>query len=138
MSTNVLLIFPRFNPNSFWSLKAACDIYGARCPAPPLGLITLASLLPPEWNVRLVDRNAEELELADLEGADLVMTGGMLPQRWDALQVIELCQAQGKIVVVGGPDATSSPEVYTRADFLVLGEAEGIIDEFVQAWRSGT
>ncbi len=137
MSTNVLLIFPRFNPNSFWSLKAACDIYGARCPAPPLGLITLASLLPPDWTVRLVDRNAEELAPADLEGADLVMTGGMLPQRWDALQVIELCRAKGKTVVVGGPDATSSPEVYDRADFLVLGEAEGIIDEFVRAWRSG-
>ena len=59
---NVLLIFPRFNPNSFWSLQAACDIYGARCPAPPLGLITLAALLPHDWNIRLVNRNAEALK----------------------------------------------------------------------------
>ena len=137
MPPNVLLIFPRFNQNSSWSLKAACDIYGVRCPAPPLGLITLAALLPPEWNVRLVDRNAERFEVADLEWAGLVMTGGMLPQRPDTLQVIELCRARGKIVVVGGPDPTSSPEVYALADFLVLGEAEGIIDAFVQAWRSG-
>lgn len=134
---NVLLVFPRFNQNSFWSLRAACDIYGVRCPAPPLGLITVAALLPPGWNLRLVDRNAEELGAADLAWADLVFTGGMLPQRVDCLEVIDLCQAQGKIVVVGGPDATSSPQVYAQADFLVLGEAEGIIDRFVQAWEEG-
>jgi radical SAM superfamily enzyme YgiQ (UPF0313 family) len=134
---NVLLVFPRFNQNSFWSLRAACEIYGVRCPAPPLGLITVAALLPPEWNVRLVDRNADELGAADLAWADLVFTGGMLPQRVDCLEVIDLCQAQGKPVVVGGPDATSSPEVFAQADFLVLGEAEGIIDSFVQAWGEG-
>src|SRR3954454_11450885 len=96
---NVLLVFPRFNPNSFWSLRAACDIYGVRCPAPPLGLITVAALLPREWNCRLVDRNAEELEPADLAWADVVFTGGMLPQHVDCLKVIDLCQAQGKPVV---------------------------------------
>jgi radical SAM superfamily enzyme YgiQ (UPF0313 family) len=136
-SPNVLLIFPRFNQNSFWSLRAACEIYGVRCPAPPLGLITVAALLPREWNFRLVDRNAEELTPADLAWADLVFTGGMLPQRVDSLEVIELCRAEGKIVVVGGPDATSSPEIFAQADFLVLGEAEGIIDRFVQAWDEG-
>ena len=52
MTSNVLMVFPRFNQNSFWSLQAACDIYGARCPAPPLGLITLAALLPRDWNIR--------------------------------------------------------------------------------------
>src|SRR5204863_9625840 len=64
---NVLLVFPKFNPNSFWNLQALCDIRGARCPAPPLGLITVAALLPPSWNVRLVNRNAEELTERDLE-----------------------------------------------------------------------
>jgi len=134
---NVLLVFPRFNQNSFWSLRAACDIYGARCPAPPLGLITVAALLPPHWNLRLVDRNAEELADADLAWADLVFTGGMLPQRVDCTAVIDLCRVRGKPVVVGGPDATSSPEVYAQADFLVLGEAEGILDQFVTAWEEG-
>ncbi len=81
-------------------------------PGATLGLITVAALLPPEWNPRLVDRNAEELTPADLAWADLVFTGGMLPQRVDSLEVIELCRAEGKIVVVGGPDATSSPEVF--------------------------
>ena len=137
MTPNVLMVFPRFNPNSFWSLQAACDFYGKRCPAPPLGLITVAALLPPDWNIRLVNRNAEELTASDLDWADLVMTGGMLPQQRDALSLIDLCHDHGKPVVVGGPDATSSPEIYRRADFLVLGEAEGIIDQFIEAWSAG-
>jgi radical SAM superfamily enzyme YgiQ (UPF0313 family) len=137
ISPNVLLVFPKFNPNSFWNLQAVCDIQGARCPAPPLGLITLAALLPSSWNLRLVNRNAEELTDDDLEWADLIMTGGMLPQQYDTLSLIDHCHAKGKIVAVGGPDAMSSPEIYRSADFLVLGEAEGLIEEFVTAWSSG-
>ncbi len=131
------MVFPRFNPNSFWSMQAACDAWGAKCPAPPLGLITLAALLPREWNIKLVNRNAESLTPEDVDWADMVMTGGMLPQQNDALHLIDRCQARGKPVVIGGPDPTSSPEVYSHADFLVLGEAEGIIEEFVKAWNAG-
>ncbi|MGD9543126.1 MAG: B12-binding domain-containing radical SAM protein [Methylocystis sp.] len=135
--TKVLLVFPLFNRNSFWSFEAACKAVGARCPAPPLGLLTVAALLPQTWEFKLVDRNAEPLEEKDIVWADLVMTGGMLPQRLDALAIIERCKSLGRPVCVGGPDATSSPDAYRSADFLVLGEAEGIIDEFVSAWRSG-
>ena len=134
---NVLMIFPRFNPNSFWNLQAVCDIRGARCPAPPLGLITVAALLPPAWNVRLVNRNAEELSDRDLDWADMVMTGGMLPQQDDALALIAMCRERGKPVVIGGPDATSSPEIYAAADFRVLGEAESILGQFIEAWGAG-
>ncbi len=136
-SPNALLVFPKFNPNSFWNLQALCDVWGARCPAPPLGLITVAGLLPSSWNCRLVNRNAEELTDADLAWADLVMTGGMLPQSDDTLVVIEMCKTRGKLVVVGGPDAMSRPDFYRCADFLVLGEAEGLIDQFVEAWSAG-
>ena len=135
--TNVLMIFPRFNRNSFWNLGATCRVHGSRCVAPPLGLITVAALLPTDWNIRLVDRNAQTLRRRDIAWADMVMTGGMLPQRLDALAVIELARAHGKPSVCGGPDATSSPEIYDAADFLVLGEAEGILDMFVVAWRAG-
>jgi radical SAM superfamily enzyme YgiQ (UPF0313 family) len=134
---NVLMVFPKFEANSFWNLQAVCDVVGVRCPAPPLGLITLAALLPSAWNIRLVNRNAEELTTRDLAWADLVMTGGMLPQQPDTLALIALCHAHGKLVAVGGPDPTSSPEIYRDADFQVLGEAEGIIDRFVEAWNSG-
>ena len=134
---NVLMVFPKFNPHSFWNLQELCDIRGARCPAPPLGLITVAALLPPTWKIRLVNRNAEELTENDLDWADMVMTGGMLPQQADTLRLIAMCHEHGKPVVIGGPDATSSPEIYGEADFRVLGEAEGIIDQFVAAWSGG-
>jgi radical SAM superfamily enzyme YgiQ (UPF0313 family) len=134
---NVLLVCPRFQGMSFWNLTAVCEVFGARIPAPPLGLITVAAMLPPSWECRLVNRNTEELLDADLEWADLVMTGGMMPQRPDAHDIIRLAQAHGKPVVVGGPDITSSPDDYAQADFRVLGEAEGIIDKFIASWDSG-
>ena len=133
----VLMIFPRFNTNSFWNYRATCELKGARYPAAPLGLITVAALLPRSWEVRLVNRNTETLGEADLEWADLVMTGGMLFQQPDTLRIIEMCRMRRKPVVVGGPDATSTPEIYNRANFQVLGEAEEIMKDFVAAWRSG-
>jgi radical SAM superfamily enzyme YgiQ (UPF0313 family) len=136
-SCNVLLVYPRFASGTFWNFEEACKLFGARYPAAPLGLITVAALLPPAWTVRLVDRNAEELTDDHLEWADLVMTGGMLTQQRDTLDVIDLCHAEGKPVVVGGPAVTSTPQIYAAADFRVLGEAEGIIDEFITAWEAG-
>ena len=65
------------------------------------------------------------------------MTGGMLPQYFDTIGIIDLCRARQKPVVVGGPGATSVPDLYSKADFQVLGEAEGIIDKFITAWEAG-
>jgi radical SAM superfamily enzyme YgiQ (UPF0313 family) len=136
-SCKVLMIFPRFNASSFWNYTATCALTGARYPAAPLGLITVAALLPKAWEIRLVNRNTETLTDDDFDWADLVMTGGMLPQRNDALRIIEMCRACGKPVVIGGPDVTSSPLLYGAANFQVLGEAEEIMDDFLAAWRSG-
>ncbi len=110
---------------------------GARRPTAPLGLITVAAMLPTSWKVRLIDCNTEAVDEADLAWADLIFTGGMLPQQADTLRLIELCRARSKPVVVGGPDATSSPHVYAAADFRVLGEAEGVIDDFIAGWEAG-
>ena len=126
-----------FNADLFWNYRATCELTGARYPAAPLGLITVAALLPQSWEVRLVNRNTESLTEADLEWADLVMTGGMLFQQPDSLRIIEMCRALGKPVVVGGPDVTSTPGIYRSANFRVLGEAEEIMEDFVAAWRSG-
>ena len=82
----VLLVYPRFVPNSFWNYKDACKLVGALYPAAPLGLITVAALLPAGWEFRLVDRNTEELNAADIDWADLVLTGGMLNQQPDTLR----------------------------------------------------
>ena len=135
---NVLLVYPRFAADTFWNFAATCELFGAKYPAAPLGLITVAALLPPTWSVRLVDRNTEELTDDQLEWADLVMTGGMLPQQPDTLEIINLCHGHNKPVAVGGPSVTSTPHLYKTADFRVLGEAEGVINEFIAAWEAGT
>jgi radical SAM superfamily enzyme YgiQ (UPF0313 family) len=110
---------------------------GAKYPAAPLGLITIAAMLPRNWTIRLIDHNAEEVKDSDLEWACVIMTGGMMVQQWDTLAIIERAHCLSKPVVVGGPGITSSPEAYTSADFKVLGEAEGILDQFVSAWNAG-
>lgn len=134
---NVLLVYPRFAADTFWNFGATCELFGAKYPAAPLGLITVAAMLPSSWKVRLVDRNAEELTGDQLDWADLVMTGGMLPQQPDTLEIIDLCHAHAKSVVVGGPAVTSTPHIYEKADFRVLGEAEDVINDFVAAWEAG-
>ena len=132
-----MLVYPRFAADTFWNFAETCKVFGARCPAAPLGLITMAALLPASWEVRLIDRNAEELTDEHLQWADLVMTGGMLPQQRDTIAVIDLVHAHDKPVAVGGPAVTSTPHVYASADFRVLGEAEGVIDQFIAAWEAG-
>ncbi len=134
---NVLMIYPRFGAGTFWNFAAACELFNARYPTAPLGLITVAALLPAAWTVRLVDRNTEALADDDLEWADLVMTGGMLPQYFDTIEIIDLCRARKKPVVVGGPGPTSVRHLYDKANFQVLGEAEGVIDKFIAAWEAG-
>jgi radical SAM superfamily enzyme YgiQ (UPF0313 family) len=134
---NALLVYPRFDADTFWNFKRTAEVFGAKYPAPPLGLITVAALLPRSWSIRLVNRNTEELSDGDLDWADLVLTGGMLPQQSDTLDVVDFCHARGKPVVVGGPGVSSSPHLYLAADFRVLGEAEHIIDEFIEAWEAG-
>ena len=134
---NALLIYPRFEADTFWSFKRTSEVFGAKYPASPLGLITVAALLPQAWSIRLVDRNTEELTDDDFDWADLILTGGMLPQGGDTLDIVDLCRERGKPVVIGGPGVTSSPHLYRTANFQILGEAEGVIDKFVEAWEAG-
>ncbi|WP_421994028.1 B12-binding domain-containing radical SAM protein [Reyranella sp.] len=134
---NVLLVSPQFPMATFWNNKAICMVGGARHSAIPLGLLTVAALLPADWTCRLVDRNVAALTDADLDWADLVMTGGMIVQRADCLDVIDRAQARGKVVVVGGPDVTSEPGFYAHADFVVIGEAETVIQAWIDAWNAG-
>ncbi len=133
----VLMVYPRFASDSFWVYTPACEIVGARYPTAPLGMITVAAMLPSSWEVRLVNRNTEDLAPGDLEWADMVMTGGMLFQQADSLHIMKMAQALGKPVVVGGPDITSHRYVYRDVDIQILGESEDVIDEFIKAWEGG-
>jgi Domain of unknown function (DUF4070)/Radical SAM superfamily len=136
-SRNVLLIYPRFSNESFWNYRKSCEVVGARYPTIPLGLITVAAMVPNHWNVRLVNCNTEELTDEDLRWADLAMTGGMLFQQASTLDLIDLCREHNVPVAVGGPDVSSSPHIYERANYRVVGEAEGIIDKFIAAVETG-
>ena len=134
-----LVVSPRFNGDSFWAYRSACELVGARYPAPALGLLTMAAMLPSNWDVRLHDCNVstdDELERL-LSWADVLFVGGMLTQQREHLNLIETARARGLPVVVGGPDVSSSPHLYERANFLVMGEAEGCMPAFIAAWESG-
>ena len=135
--TRALLVYPEFLETSFWNYRETCRIMDARYPAAPLGMCTVAALLPPEWDVRLVDSNVETLEDAALEWADVVLTGGMIAQQRDCQRVIRRARALGRRVVVGGPDATSSPHLYAEADHLVLGEGEVTLPAFLDDFAKG-
>lgn len=134
---NVLLLYPKFSNTSFWNYVDTCELVGAKYPAPPLGLITVAAMLPQDWPVRLIDRNVEELTEDALKWADIVMLGGMISQQLDLLATAKLAKDYGCVTVVGGPDVSSSPEIYASLDFRIIGEAEGILDKFVEAWMAG-
>jgi radical SAM superfamily enzyme YgiQ (UPF0313 family) len=103
----------------------------------PLGLLTVAALLPGDWELRFVDSNASELDESWIDWADLVLTGGMITQQPETLNVIDAAQARGKRVAVGGPDPTNQPGVYAAADFLVLDEGELTIPAFLEALERG-
>ncbi len=126
-----LLLYPEFSGLGFWNYKSVCQLMGAKYPASPLGLLTMAALLPAEWELRLLDLNTATLDDADIDWADLVFIGGMLPQQPRFLRLIERVHARGKKVVAGGPDPTSQPEIYRSADYLVLGEAESSLPPFL-------
>jgi len=99
---NALLIYPEF-PDTFWSFRHALKFIGKRSAFPPLGLLTISSMLPKAWNRRLVDMNVRPLRTADLEWADVVFASAMYVQKESLKEVIRLCKAEGKTVVMGGP-----------------------------------
>ena len=136
--TRALLVYPEFRSASFWNYRETCELVDARYPAAPLGLCTVAALLPADWEVSLVDRNIEAWDDAMLDRADIVLTGGMMAQQLDCVDLIRKARQRGKRVVVGGPDATSSPHLYADADHLVLGEGEITIPQFLADLAAGS
>jgi len=132
-----LIVQTRFSSYSFWNYREVCDIVGAKYPAAPLGLLTVAALLPQNWTFRLIDENIEPLLDEHLKWADLVCTGGMLPQQKSLLEFIERAHNLNCIMVVGGADPSSQPDIYRDADFLVLGEGEATIPMFLEDLTNG-
>ncbi|MFH1965326.1 MAG: DUF4070 domain-containing protein [Acidobacteriota bacterium] len=134
---NVLLVNPKCNA-TFWSFKHALRFASGKAACPPLGLLTMAGMLPENWNIRLLDMNLKKLRDRDLENADLVMVGAMMIQRISATEVLEKCRNMGRKVVAGGPLFTSNPQDFTGlADYLVLNEAEITLPPFLEDFKQG-
>jgi len=133
-----LLIYPEFSPNGFWNYKSVCRLVGKKYPASPLGLATVAALLPQEWDINLIDMNTAPLLEENIEEADLIFIGGMISQQEKFLELIDYIHGFGKKVVVGGPDPTSQPDIYQKANYLVLGEAEQTLPLFIEDYKKGT
>jgi radical SAM superfamily enzyme YgiQ (UPF0313 family) len=134
----VLLLYPLF-PKSFWSFDKALELIGRKVSIPPLGIITVAAILPQNWEFRLVDRNVEFETEADWEWADLIMISGMIVQKSDMLHLIREAKRRDKLVAVGGPYVSSVPEEAQEAgvDFLVLDEGEITLPMLVEALERG-
>jgi radical SAM superfamily enzyme YgiQ (UPF0313 family) len=134
---NILLVYPKVPP-TFWSYIHAVRMISKRALSPPLGLLTVASMLPPQWGKRLVDLNvAAELSQDDLRWADYVFVSGMAVQRQAAKRVIAQCKAAGKTVIGGGPLFTGEYALFDDVDHFLLGEAELTIGSLVADLERG-
>ena len=132
-----LIIQSEFSEYSFWNYVEVCKIVGAKYPVAPLGLLTVAALLPQHWTYKLVDANIEPVLDEYFEWADIMCVGGMLPQQSNMLSLIDRAHQFDLPVVVGGADPTSQPELYQSADYLVLGEGEVTIPLFIADLEKG-
>jgi radical SAM superfamily enzyme YgiQ (UPF0313 family) len=135
---NVLLLYPLF-PKSFWSYEKTIALLNRKAMLPPLGLITVAAILPQEWNFKLVDRNVRDCTEADWAWADLVVMSAMIVQKEDLLTQIREAKSRGKQVAVGGPYPTALPNdpQAAGADYLILDEGEITLPLFVEAVQRG-
>lgn len=119
----VLLIYPEF-PDTFWSFKHALKFIRKRASSPPLGLLTVAAILPSAWQKRLVDLNVGTLTDEDLAWADIAFLSAMTAQRESTHSVIARYKAFGLKIVAGGPLFTTEYDQFDLVDHFILNEAE--------------
>ena len=133
---NILLIYPQY-PDTFWSFKYSLKFISKKAAFPPLGLLTVAAMLPGGWRKKLVDLNVEPLSDELLAWADMVFVSAMIVQKESAHQIIQRCGAHGKKVVAGGPVFTTQHEQFEGVDHFVLNEAEITLPLFLDDLAAG-
>lgn len=131
-----LLIYPEF-PDTFWSFRYALKFIHRKASSPPLGLLTIAAMLPEVWEKRLVDMNVESLDDEDLSWADLVFVSAMSVQKESVEEVIGRCKEAGVRIVAGGPLFTTGYEAFGYVEHLVLNEAEITLPRFLKDLQNG-
>ena len=132
-----LLVYPE-HPPTYWGANYALEMVGIKSAFPPLGLLTIAAMFPPEYELRVVDMNVAPLEDSDLEWADMVFTSTMIVQRVSLKTVIERCNRAGVPVIAGGPHPTTFHDEIPGVDHFVLDEAEEIFPGFLRDLEDGT
>ena len=132
----ILLVYPEF-PDTFWSFKHALKFIQKKAGAPPLGLLTVAAMLPAEWEKRLADLNVVNLTDKDLQWADYVFLSAMIVQRESVRTILKRCKSAGVKVVAGGPLFTMEYEQFPDVDHFVLNEAEETLAPFLHDLEQG-
>lgn len=133
----LLLVYPEF-PDTFWSFKHALKFIDKKSSSPPLGLLTVAAMLPEEWEMKLVDMNIEPLQQQQLDWADMVFVSAMVVQRASAVEVIDRCVKSQRKIVAGGPLFTSEYQNFKGVDHFVLNEAEITLPQFLYDLNTGS
>jgi radical SAM superfamily enzyme YgiQ (UPF0313 family) len=133
---NVLLVYPEFL-DALWGFKHALKFINKKANTPPLGLLTVAAMLPGEWTKRLVDLNVMKLTEADLLWADYVFISAMAVQRKSVQEIIKRCREAGVKVVAGGPLFINEYEQFEGVDHFILNEAELTLPYFLEELERG-
>lgn len=132
----ILLVYPQY-PDTFWSFKYALKFISKKASFPPLGLLTVAAMLPEEWEKRLIDMNASELTEEDLSWADYVFLSAMSIQKKSVNEVVKRCKKSRVPIVAGGPLFTTGYEEFADIDHFVLNEAEISLAPFLKDFKKG-
>jgi len=128
---NILFIYPEYE-NTFWNLKKVLNILGKKAAYPPLGILTIAAMLPPQWKKKLIDMNCQELMEEHILWSDYVFISSIVGQKQSTIRVIDTVKALGKKVVVGGSLFSSGNAEFASADTIVIGESEEIIPTLIK------
>lgn len=133
----ILLVSPE-TPNTFWSFKHVVRMVAKKAAFPPLGLLTVAAMLPRDWELKLVDLNVDGLEDADLRWADCVLLSAMIVHQDSVREIARRCSALGRSLLAGGPLFTTGHELFPEIPHFVLGEAEEVMPQIIADLRAGT
>ncbi|MGM0551845.1 MAG: B12-binding domain-containing radical SAM protein [Bacteroidota bacterium] len=134
---NILLVYPQY-PDTYWSFKHVLKFISKKAAVPPLGLATVAAMLPKDWQKQLVDLNVEALTDSHLEWADYVLISGMYIQKKSIAEILLRCQRYPAKVIAGGPLFTQEYKNYPQIDHFILNEAEITLPLFLADLKSGT
>jgi len=135
---NFLLVYPEIPTNTFWSFKYALRFLNKKSAMPPLGLITLAALIPDTFNLKLIDMNVESLKDQDVLWADSILVSAMIVQKDSLAKVVEQCNRLNRPVIAGGPYPTSSFQEIDGVAHFIIGEVENTFKDFLHDYLNGT